>query len=257
MLMNKTRSKRNHSWCKNAKTWGKKSKTRWRDSVHFFQCHSTFKTRRSHAFIDFFWHKFDLVVSGISGINVCEKSWEHITGKNGQKFALLNIGNLPAISWISLTNVGHAGCYIGNLLEEDLWDVQQWIGRPNLNNFLDWSIGVIGRRWLQMLTGGWWRRTISSNFVHSSRIRLTGCLYPRTFCPGSRPKVGCLFGMRTQTQTWWDMTGLYAISQVCTWERIGPATKKNIFTSASVCMLLVHMFGCPMRSHTRTLPRFS
>ena len=56
------------------------------------------------------------------------------------------------------------------------------------------NIGVIGRRWLQMLTGGWWRGTSSSNFVHSSRIRFTGCLYLR---PGSRPKVGCLFGMRT------------------------------------------------------------
>ena len=90
-----------------------------------------------------------------------KRSWEHITWKHGQKLALLNIGNLPAISWISLTNVGHAGCYIGNVLEEDLWDVQQWIRRPNLNNVLEWSTGVIGRRWLQMLTGGWWRRTVS------------------------------------------------------------------------------------------------
>ena len=53
------------------------------------------------------------------------KSWEHITWKHGQKLALLNTGNLPAISRIFLTNVGHGGCYIGNLLEEDPWDVQQ------------------------------------------------------------------------------------------------------------------------------------
>ena len=66
-----------------------------------------------------------------------------------------------------------------------------------MNHFLDWSIGVIGRRWLQILTGGWWRRTSSSNFVHNRRIRLTGCLYFPTFRPGSRPKVGCFFGMRT------------------------------------------------------------
>ena len=39
----------------------------------------------------------------------------------------LNIGNLPAISWISLTNVGHAGCYIGNLLEREPF------GRPAMN----------------------------------------------------------------------------------------------------------------------------
>ena len=34
-------------------------------------------------------------------------------------------------------------------------------------------------------------------FVHSSRIRLTSCLDLHTFCPGSHPKVGCPFAMRT------------------------------------------------------------
>ena len=116
-------------------------------------------------------------IRGTKFISACEKWWEHVTWKHGQKLALLNIGNLPVTSSISFTNVGYAECYIGNLLEEDLWDVQQWIGRPKLNIFLDLSIGVTGRRWLQMLTGGWWRRTSSWNFVLSRPIRLTNCLY--------------------------------------------------------------------------------
>ena len=79
---------------------------------------------------------------GIRGTKFCISgiSAQHVAWKHGQKLALLNTRNLLAISWISLMNVGHPECYIGSLLEEDLWDVQHWIGRLNVNNFLDWGI---------------------------------------------------------------------------------------------------------------------
>ena len=137
-----------------------------------------------------YWHIWNQRVREVVGACLM-KTWAVTCASEQWKFACQN----PAISWISFTNVRHPGCYIGNLVEEDLRDVQQWIGRPNLNNFLDWSIGVIGKKWLQMLTGGWWRQTSLSNFVQNGRIRFTGCLYLPTFRPGSRPKVGCLFGM--------------------------------------------------------------
>ena len=51
----------------------------------------------------------------ISGTSACEIWWGHVAWKHGQKLPVLNNGNLPAISWISLMNVGHAECCIGNL----------------------------------------------------------------------------------------------------------------------------------------------
>ena len=68
----------------------------------------------------------------ISGISACEKWWKHVTWTYGQKHRFWINGSLLATSWISFMNVGHAECYIGNLFEEDLWHVQQWIGPPNL-----------------------------------------------------------------------------------------------------------------------------
>ena len=65
--------------------------------------------------------------------------------------------------------------------------------KPTAFNNHDWSwnniLGVLpGNEDINNLV-----RYIVWNFVHRSRIRLTGCLYLHFFCPGSRPKVGCLF----------------------------------------------------------------
>ena len=48
-----------------------------------------------------------------------------------------------------------------------------------------------------MRANGWWRWMISWNSVQSSRVCFTSCLKFRTFGTASRPKPGCLFGMRT------------------------------------------------------------
>ena len=125
-----------HPPCRYGQTWRKKNLI------------STFDVWSEHA-----WSSRRDLLGGIrgtkfcmSGINACEKWWEHVSMSHenmGRNLRFWTLEILRAISWISLTNVGHAGCYIGNLLEEDLWDVQLWIGGPNLHNFLKWNIGVI------------------------------------------------------------------------------------------------------------------
>ncbi len=73
----------------------------------------------------------------ISGLNVCEKWMKHVTCTHGLKLALLNNENLFATSWGSPEERWIRRTCIGNLLEEDLLDVQQWIGQANWNNFLE------------------------------------------------------------------------------------------------------------------------
>ena len=104
----------------------------------------------------------------MSGINACEK-WSH------WKFSC-HIMNLPYERWARrMLHWQPSGKRTfgtsSNELDDQIWTI--------------FSGGVIGRRWLQMLTGGWWRRTSSSNFVHRGRIRLTGCFFLPTFRPGN------------------------------------------------------------------------